>query len=289
MQKGKEDTELRKQKKQRITNQKHFTQPQKWGQVWCFYTHYIYNMEIQLNGIEDFGTFFYEMRKAFIRDGRSLWFDNFYVNAMVVRAHQINKGFLALVETGNYLCAAPLVRIQLETVLRLYGGLIADGDSYIPRFMEGKKVDNCTFNGKQLTYGYLAELLGNFTGLKFLGELYTEGNKYIHPTDTAYKAAHWYKDGKLEVHNLESKLYEDSELEELKSKMFLVNYAYVPVLQEYLKVYHENLAMVEGGESKPVTDKEEIRKFKDTVDGFLDNVKRDTGSNEEAPDNTKNA
>lgn len=226
--------------------------------------------------LEDFGAYFNAVRNFFITDTTSIWFDNLFVNAILVRAHQINKGFIELTNNGNYLCAAPLVRMQLETLCRCYGGLIADGDSYIERFMFGKKLDNQTFQGKQLTYTTLVELLSEHHKLTELPRIYKEGNAFIHPTDIAFKASVWNENRKVTIHNLDSKLYEDSEMEAIKNDMFYVNCCYTVVLELFQKLYIQNLQLVQNSESQPVTDEATIESVKDKVEGFLDNIKRDT-------------
>lgn len=246
---------------------------------------------IEVTCLEDMANYFQSVRNFFITKAPALWFDNFFVNAILVRAYQLNKGFLELVNNGNFLCAAPLVRMQLETLCRCFGGLIADGDSYIPRFMYGKKVDNQTYNGKQLTYNYLVELLANSFGASELPRIYADGNKFIHPTDIAFKASVWNEGRKVTIQNLEGKLYEEEEMEALKADMFYVNYCYTRVLYQYQIEFMNNVKMADEGKESatPVTDPEEIDKFKDKIEGFLDSIKRDSGSNEEAPDNTQNA
>ena len=226
--------------------------------------------------LEDMTGYFASVRKKFIEDSPSLWFDNFFVNAILVRAYQINKGFIELTNSGNYLCAAPLVRMQLETLCRLFGGLIADGESYIERFMYGKKLDNQTFQGKQLTYTTLVELLSEFHKLTELPRIYKEGNAFIHPTDIAFKASMWNENRTVTIHHLNSKLYEDSEMKAIIDDMKYVNLCYPSVLSKYEELFDQNLEISSGAVSEPLTNPEKIQEVKDTVEKFLDNIKRDT-------------
>ena len=41
--------------------------------------------------LEDMTGYFASVRKKFIEDCPSLWYDNLFVNAILVRAYQINK------------------------------------------------------------------------------------------------------------------------------------------------------------------------------------------------------
>lgn len=226
--------------------------------------------------LEGMTGYFANVRNKFIKDSNSWWLDNFFVNSILVRAYQINKGFIELTNNGNYLCAAPLVRMQLETLCRCYGGLIADGDSYIPRYMQGKKVDNQTFQGKQLTYTTLVKLLSEHFELTELTRIYEEGNAFIHPTDIAFKASLWNQNRYVTVQNLGSKLYEDSEMEAIIDDMKYVNLCYTPVLEKYEELLNANLELSKGAIPEPVTDPDQQKKVKDTIESFLDNIKRET-------------
>lgn len=225
--------------------------------------------------IEDLTKYFYAVG-AYLLDAPNINPDTFFIIALITRAYQINKGFIELTNNGNYLCAAPLVRMQLETLCRCYGGLIADGTSYVERFMFGKKLDNQTFQGKQLTYTTLVELLSEHHKLTELPRIYKEGNAFIHPTDIAFKASVWNENRKVTIHNLESKLYEDSEMDAIKNDMLYVNFCFTVVLEQYQKLLIENIQLSQESEPQPVTDKGTIEAVKDKIEGFLDNIKRDT-------------
>lgn len=226
--------------------------------------------------LEGMTGYFANIRQRFINNSGTWWFDNFFVNSILVRAYQINKGFIELTNNGNYLCAAPLVRMQLETLCRCYGGLIADGDSYIPRYMQGKKVDNLTYKGKQLTYTTLVKLLSEHFELSELTRIYEEGNAFIHPTDIAFKASLWNQNGYVTVQNLGSKLYEDSEMEAIINDMKYVNLCYTPVLEKYEEYLNMNLEKNKGVELAPITDPEKQAIAKVKIANFFDNIKRDT-------------
>ena len=62
--------------------------------------------------LEDMAEYFSDVRNKFIRDTNSLWFDNFFVNAILVRAYQINKGFIELTNNGNYECVYELAQMD---------------------------------------------------------------------------------------------------------------------------------------------------------------------------------
>lgn len=239
--------------------------------------------EYQINKIEDMASLFYEIRRLFVTDATALWFDNLFINSILVRAHQINKGFLALTETDNYLCAAPLVRIQLETLLRLYEPLIVGG-KFMSAYMEGRNLEQFKFKGRNVTYGYLCELYEKQFNVDNLQTIYRRSNKLLHPSDLAFKAATWSVDRTVTIHNLESKLFEDDEMEQLKSDMFDINTYYIPVLDIYYKQFIDTINEMKTVEQVPVTDKATIKKVSDTIDNLLNlthrNINSKTNNNE---------
>ena len=48
------------------------------------------------------------LRVGGLQQTPNIWFDNLFLNATLVRVHQMNKGFIELINNGNYLCTAPL-------------------------------------------------------------------------------------------------------------------------------------------------------------------------------------
>lgn len=224
--------------------------------------------------IEDLTKYFYAVG-AYLLDAPNINPDTFFIIALITRAYQINKGFIELTNNGNYLCAAPLVRMQLETLCRCYGGLIADGTSYAERFMFGKKLDNQTFQGKQLTYTTLVELLSEHQKLTELPRIYKEGNAFIHPTDIAFKASVWTVERKVSIRGLDQKLYDDSEMDALIRDMFYVNLCYPIVIDLYLEQI-KWLLDDHTHSHQPVTDPDIKAKAIEKIEQFIKQTQRDS-------------
>lgn len=182
--------------------------------------------DLEISSLEDMVTYFSKQRNFFIRELGFISYDTLFINAVIVRAYQLNKGFISLVSTGNYLCACPLVRIQLETVLSLWASLIADGN-YTERMLLGKSVDKS--NGNYLSNSYLIRTLCEFTNLS-LKELWDKGNNYLHPSSVS-KTIH-RENNRIILENLECNLSK-SDLEQLTNEMLEINLAYIPILREY--------------------------------------------------------
>ena len=181
--------------------------------------------DLEISSLEDMVTYFSKQRNFFIRELGFISYDTLFINAVIVRAYQLNKGFISLVSTGNYLCACPLVRIQLETVL--WASLIADGN-YTERMLLGKSVDKS--NGNYLSNSYLIRTPCEFINKPSLKELWDKGNNYLHPSSIS-KAIH-RENNQIILENLEGNLGK-SDLEQLKNEMLEINLAYIPILKKY--------------------------------------------------------
>ena len=187
--------------------------------------------DLEISSLEDMVTYFSKQRNFFIRELGFISYDTFFINAVIVRAYQLNKGFISLVSTGNYLCACPLVRIQLETVLSLWAALIADGN-YVERMLLGKSVDKSKHNGNYLSNSYLIRTLCEFINKPSLKELWDKGNNYLHPSYSSISKAIHRENNQIILENLECNLSK-SDLEQLTNEMLEINLAYIPILKEY--------------------------------------------------------
>ena len=187
--------------------------------------------DLEISSLEDMVTYFSKQRNFFIRELGFISYDTLFINAVIVRAYQLNKGFISLVSTGNYLCACPLVRIQLETVLSLWAALIADGN-YVERMLLGKSVDKSKHNGNYLSNSYLIRTLCEFINKPSLKELWDKGNNYLHPSYSSISKAIHRENNQIILENLECNLSK-SDLEQLTNEMLEINLAYIPILKEY--------------------------------------------------------
>ena len=187
--------------------------------------------DLEINSLEDMVTYFSKQRNFFIRELGFISYDTLFINAVIVRAYQLNKGFISLVSTGNYLCACPLVRIQLETVLSLWASLIADGN-YTERMLFGKSVDKSKHNGNYLSNSYLIRTLCEFINKPTLKELWDKGNNYLHPSYSSISKTIHRENNQIILENLECNLSK-SELEQLTNEMLEINLAYIPILKKY--------------------------------------------------------
>lgn len=108
-------------------------------------------------------------------------FDYFlFVNCIIDRAMNVNRGFITLTKDDNYACAIPLMRMMIDNCLRLWGiSLVDDTHKYIMTWGKGEKIRSLKDkNGNKLTDKYLSE---NF-GLLYRGvaKTYNDASSFVH-------------------------------------------------------------------------------------------------------------
>ncbi len=101
------------------------------------------------------------------------------VLAAIVRSNAITKGFLDMVRVGNKLCAVPMIRMQLDSALRLQACTMSNDPQFMSRVIRGERISNFTdASGKKMTDKYLHECLDKLhPGITTIYE-YTSG--YVH-------------------------------------------------------------------------------------------------------------
>jgi predicted kinase len=142
---------------------------------------FIENLTKYKNSHTDIGL---RMMKA--DDGRLFALDLFYLG-LLQRSISTIKGFLTEIETDNYLCAAPLVRIHLDTFLQTYAAFVVDNPhDYATEKLKGGGTNKIKgSDGKLLQDSHIIELMDNDSRIesKWVKNLYFETSKFIHASD----------------------------------------------------------------------------------------------------------
>lgn len=82
---------------------------------------------------------------------------DFFSLGVARRATALSAGFRAMVDQRNSLCALPIVRMQLDTALRLYAGFFApDHREFCRRVMAGDRINRMKADdGQKMNDKYL--------------------------------------------------------------------------------------------------------------------------------------
>jgi hypothetical protein len=102
------------------------------------------------------------------------------------RALQVLHGFTLIVRGGGYSCGAALLRIQFDSVLRLYGITITpDVHEAANKIISGEKLSKIKDRkGERLSDGYLVSLLAEQN--PWLKHVYSLCSGYIHLSDVSF-------------------------------------------------------------------------------------------------------
>lgn len=113
---------------------------------------------------------------------------DFYVGDMVLygvakRALALSSGFRTLIKERNFTSAAALLRMQLDTALRLYAArLVSDPAHYANTIYEGKPVNKYRDRqGRLLTDSYMARRMAQ--EYKWVQGVYRETSEFVHFTN----------------------------------------------------------------------------------------------------------
>ncbi|HEX4765389.1 MAG TPA: hypothetical protein VH414_03835 [Lichenihabitans sp.] len=96
------------------------------------------------------------------------------------RASAMTSGFRSMIEQKNSLCALPLLRMQLDNVLRLYAGFFAtDHIDFCTKIFRGDRIDRMkSFDGHRMTDKFLVKRVA--VQNPWMTRVYETTSGYIH-------------------------------------------------------------------------------------------------------------
>ena len=104
--------------------------------------------------------------------------------AVVNRSFELSKGFKILIEDENFLCAAPLLRLQIDNLLRYSATwLVEKPHEFVAEVIKGtaiKKLKDAS--GKNMTDYYLKTQLS--ADIPWISKVYDKTSGYIHLSDS---------------------------------------------------------------------------------------------------------
>lgn len=118
---------------------------------------------------------------------------DFYLIGALNRTINLNKAYTTLTREKNFIAAAALIRINLDTLLRLYAGRISEYDlnTFALKIINGEHVRKIkSSNGKdKLTDSYLVEKISEVDGMQWVKSIYESGNAFVHFSDDIIAAS----------------------------------------------------------------------------------------------------
>jgi len=109
---------------------------------------------------------------------------DFLLIAALNRTVNISKAYTTLIRDNNFIAAAPLVRINIDTLLRLYASIISEFDrnTFASKVMGGELIKKMKLNGtkKDLRDDTLYLELSKIEGMEWVEDIYKAGSSFIH-------------------------------------------------------------------------------------------------------------
>lgn len=140
--------------------------------------------------VEDFIIALESSKKEFLKiaqsmleaDNKKLFQLDLYALGTFKRAILLNKAFCQLLREDNFLSAAPLIRLYLDTLLQFYAAfIVTNPHEFATKIMGGEQARNLTDkNGKKMTDTYLANQLAKDKECSWAYKVYDETSKFVH-------------------------------------------------------------------------------------------------------------
>lgn len=118
-----------------------------------------------------------ETQKA---DNGTVFSMDLYATAITHRAMCLISGFCLMIENQNFICAAPLVRLHLDNLLRLSAAwLVKDSYEFCQKVLKGEHVSNLKDrDNKNMRDRYLVNKIA--VEYPWVRKLYEETSGYVH-------------------------------------------------------------------------------------------------------------
>lgn len=198
-----------------------------------------------------------EFLNDYIHMGEDLMADFVVLISILHRAVDLNNAFITLTDSGNYIAAAPLLRLQLDNMLYCYARTIAANDNdFLVGFMDGSNwkeiIDK---DGNKLSDDYLLDLISKRFGTDEFKRVYKESSKFIH-----LSTSHIHMTTFKEENKYQFRLPNYGHNKDLKNIMLVLNYCLLLILaNEWVNLRMEDINRLEWlKEQNPNKTKDEL-------------------------------
>lgn len=106
-----------------------------------------------------------------------------YCTAILNRSINLLRGFTILMRDRNFIAAAPLLRVHLDSLLRLYASTLIsyNVDDFAAKVINGKQISNLKDKDhNKMSDGYLARKISKRKGFEWVNDVYKAGSGYVH-------------------------------------------------------------------------------------------------------------
>jgi hypothetical protein len=125
-----------------------------------------------------------------------------FTNGLLNRSVNLVSGFISLMRQNNFVAAAPLVRLHLDSLLRLYAPQLIDYniDDFALKVIGGTPINKLMDKDNQkMADTRLAKKISENEAFNWVQKVYKTGNAYVHYSDQLVFAAMKTKDVKERI------------------------------------------------------------------------------------------
>jgi hypothetical protein len=122
----------------------------------------------------------------------ALYTFDIFCTATLNRSINILRGYISLMRDNNFIAAAPLVRVHLDSLLRFYSTFLVDEDidKYALRIIGGEQINKIKDRkGKLMRDSHLCAEFSSLPGKEWVNQVYKAGSGFIHLSNTATSSA----------------------------------------------------------------------------------------------------
>lgn len=138
-------------------------------------------VEHKLLELEGFKKGFFDLGKQMFEPGKvHIYQLDLLATAVMDRGLSVIFGFTSQIRANNFTCAAPLLRLHLDNVLRFYAAYISeDSHEFTMKVFKGEHVRNLKDReGKKMTDRYLVKKMSN--EYPWMLKVYENTSGYVH-------------------------------------------------------------------------------------------------------------
>ncbi len=138
--------------------------------------------------------------------------------AILNRTLNLNRGYISLLSEENYVAAAPLIRINLDTLLRLFASSQSEFDyeRFAKEVRNGRKIADIYDSNKKkkLRDSELVKRLKKIKGFLWVEDVYGIGSGFVH-----FSHQHVYSAMKIEGQKINGGIRKNDEFIPVKEKV----------------------------------------------------------------------
>jgi hypothetical protein len=179
-------------------------------------------LEQYINELEAEGDQLIQIGKVLLENIGMTEFTIFCIS-ILNRTINLNRGYISLLNEENYIAAAPLVRINLDSLLRLYASSQSelDYEQFAYEVRNGKKIADIYDSNKKkkLRDSELVKRLKKVKGFSWVKDIYDIGSGFVH-----FSHQHIYSALKIEEKKINGGIRINDEFIPVKEKVAGVYY-----------------------------------------------------------------